>query len=97
VYELRIHKHAKVLAIIILAFSMVNVSGLGVSQRGFGVAQGQPSSLYPVTVTLSTGETVFIASHTSDLAGGNWIELGGGSSVALPELTLAYAGPDIAV
>jgi len=84
------------IAIIILAFSMMNFSHFGVSQKGFGVAQGQPSSLYPVNVTLGTGEKVLFADHTSDLEEGNWIELSGGIPITLPSLTLAYDGPDTA-
>ncbi|GAG81461.1 unnamed protein product, partial [marine sediment metagenome] len=80
-------KRATVVAIIILTLSMIRPSGL----VGLGVAQA-PSSLYPVIVSLDTGETVFIAAHTSDLAGGNWIELSGGTSIQLPSLTLAYEG-----
>ena len=83
-------KRATVVAIIILTLSMMSPSGL----VGLGVAQ--PTSLYPVVVSLDTGETVFIAAHTSDLAGGNWIELSGGTSIQLPSLTLAYAGLDSA-
>jgi len=77
---------------IILAFSVMNFLGLG-------VAQGQPSSLYPVTVTVDDGATiekVFLAAHTGDLAGGNWIALSGGTTITLPSLTFAYEGPDTA-
>jgi len=72
---------------LVLAFSVAGLSSL--------VVHGLPPD-YPVIVTVN-GETVFIAAHTSNLANGNWIELDGGSSVALPDLTLAYDGPDNAV
>ena len=74
---------------IILTLSMMSLSGL----VGLVVAQ-TPSSLYPVNVTLSTGQRVFIATHTSGLASGNWIELSGGTEIQLPSLTLAYDGLD---
>ncbi len=56
-----------------------------------------PSPLYPIVVSLDTGETIFIASHTSDLAEGNWIQLSGGTSIKLPSVNLAYAGMDSAI
>ncbi|MDP2900174.1 MAG: TIGR04279 domain-containing protein [Candidatus Bathyarchaeota archaeon] len=45
---------------------------------------------------MSTGEKVFIATHTGNLEEGNWIKLGGGSTVELPPLALIYEGPDSA-
>ena len=77
-----------IVAIIILTLTIA----LAGPQRGLGIAQGQTSSLYPVVVTLDTGEKVFIATHTSSLADGNWIELSGGTSVTLPSVTLIYDG-----
>ncbi|MCK4703031.1 TIGR04279 domain-containing protein, partial [Candidatus Bathyarchaeota archaeon] len=84
-------KRATTVATIILALAMMNIPGLLGPIGGFGVAQGQPSSLYPVVVTVD-GETIFIATHTSDLTSGNWIELSGGTEIKLPSLTLAYEG-----
>jgi len=78
-------------AIIILALSMMNVPGLGVS---LGVAQGQTNQ-YPLVVALNDVDRVFFAAHTSSKADGNWIELGGGTSVEIPSLNFVYEGPDI--
>ena len=91
---MKIRTRAIAMTAFILAFSMMSVPGLIGSQMVFGGAPVPPSSLYPVVVSLSTGETVFIAAHTSGLANGNWIELSGGTSIKLPSLTLAYAGLD---
>ena len=80
---------------IILALSLMNLQGLIGSQRGLGVAHAEPSSLYPLIVSVGETERVFFATHTSDLASGNWIELSGGTSVELPSLSVVYTGPDI--
>jgi len=80
---------------IILAFSMMSVPGLIGSQRGLGVAQGLPTELYPVTISLGVNEMVFFATHKSGLADGNWIELSGGTEVRLPSMSFVYVGPDI--
>jgi len=79
---LRTRSCAAVLVALVLAVSVVMVQGVG---------EG-PSSLYPVVVTVNAVEKVFIATHTSDLAGGNWIQLSGGTSIRLPSVTLVYDG-----
>jgi len=81
-----------IVAIIILALSTMNVPGLGIS---IGVAQGQTTQ-YPLVVALNDVDRVFFATHTSSKVDGNWIELGGGTSVKLPSLNFVYEGPDIA-
>ncbi len=92
---MRIKKYAKLAAIFLLAFTMMNIPGLLDSQMGLGVAQADPSSLYPLIVSVGETERVFFATHTSDLASGNWIELSGGTSVELPSVSVVYDGPDI--
>ena len=84
-----------VVAIILLALSMMNVSGLIGSQRGLGVAQGLPTELYPLTISFGGNERVFFANHVSSLPDGNWIELSGGTTVKLPSMKFGYDGPDI--
>ncbi|GAH03223.1 unnamed protein product, partial [marine sediment metagenome] len=74
-------------ATIILTLAMINVPSL---------AQGLPTELYPMTISLGDTERVFFAAHTSGLQEGNWIELSGGTSVKLPSLKFVYEGPDIA-
>jgi len=83
VYRLNSRSRAAVIVALILAFSVVGLPGL--------LVHGQTSD-YPIVVTVNAIEKVFIAAHTSDLAGGNWIELGGGTSVKLPSVTLVYDG-----
>ena len=78
------------MAIIILTLSM----GLVGPQGGFGVVQGQTSQ-YPLVILLNNVERVLFATHTSSKEDGNWIELGGGTSVKLPSLNFVYEGPDI--
>lgn len=80
------------MAIIILALAM----GLVGPQGGLGVAQALPTEQFPVTISLGDIERVFFANHTSNKQDGNWIELGGGTSVKLPSLKFVYEGPDIA-
>ena len=80
-------KRATVVAIIILTLSMGLAGGLGIPVPS-------PTPLYPVVVSLDTGEIVYIASHTSDLEDGNWIELSGGTEIRIPSLTIAYEGLD---
>ncbi len=94
---MRIRSRATIVITLILTLSMTNLSVLIGHQKGIGMAQAQTSSLYPVTVTLSTDETLFIATHTSNLVGGNWIELSDGTPINLPSpLILAYEGLDSA-
>ena len=81
-------KRATVVSIIILTLAMGLVAPMA------GVPG--PSSLYPVVISLSTGENVSIATHTNDLEDGNWIELSGGTEIRIPSLTIAYEGLDSA-
>jgi len=75
-------------AIIILTLSM----GLVAPERGLGIAQGDPTELYPVTISLGTVERVFFANHVDGLADGNWIELSDGIPITLPSLNFIYDG-----
>ena len=92
---MRIRTRAKVLAIILLALSMINVPSLIGSQKGLGAAQGLPTERYPITISLGDNERVFFATHTSSKPNGNWIELSGGTTVKLPSMSFVYDGPDI--
>lgn len=83
---MRSRSRAAFVVALVLAFSVV-LPGL--------LVQGVPS-LYPVIVTVGA-DRVLLASHSSDPEEGNWIELSGGTDVAIPDLTLTYEGPDSAV
>ncbi len=91
---MRIRSRAKVIAIILLALSMINVPGLIGPQRGLGIAQGDPTSQYPVTISFGENERVFFATHTSNLRDGNWIELSRGTTIELPSISAVYTGPE---
>ena len=84
---MRGRSRAAVVVALILAFSVVGLPSL--------LIQGQTQN-FPIVVTVND-DKVLVASHSSNLDEGNWVELSGGSPVALPSVTLAYEGPDSAV
>ncbi len=69
------------LVLLVLAFSVLTVQGVGVD--------------YPVVISVGGVDRVLFAPHTSSLADGNWIRLSGGMTVDLPSISFVYDGPDI--